>query len=438
MKDPIGFAKRALIAALALLTSPGAVHAAPEPATFTIAVIPDTQFYLDYTHQKAEGFPFDARDMFRDQMRYIAAHARSAGGDIAFATSVGDIWEHQTRIIDADHARQGMKVLPNPFLDAFLAPTDKTRTVEMPAAEAGYRILDGKLPFSVVPGNHDYDAMWTDPRWPPAADPRKAGDNPRPYGMLHPGGLANWTSIFGAASSFFAGKPWYVASFHDGADSAQTFAAGGYLFLHIGLEMAPSDEVLAWAAKVIRQHPGRPTIVSTHDHLDTSAQRLPNPVVDMRAVDPRHNNPEQVWEKFLSRHDQIFLVLSGHEHGQARRIDNNVHGHQVFQLLADYQARAQSAYDAGLKPDPSLGVGDGWLRLMTFDMRSPVPRISVRTYSTHYRAFSSEIASYADWYHAQEQPGMSADAFLAQDAFNLDLLDFRSRFGAPFERDIRP
>ena len=30
----------------------------------------------------------------------------------------------------------------------------------MPKAAEGYRLISGKVPFSVVPGNHDYDAMW--------------------------------------------------------------------------------------------------------------------------------------------------------------------------------------------------------------------------------------------------------------------------------------
>lgn len=425
----------ALAAAWAL---PGGVvaKAAPAEARFTIAVIPDTQFYLDYTHQRAEGFPFDAREMFFEQMRYIAAAARSQGGDIVFATSVGDVWEHQTKRMDPEHAARGLKALPNPFLDKYLAPTEKTRTVEMAAARAGYRILRDKLPFSVVPGNHDYDALWTDPRFPPAADPLNAPGHLRPYGMLHPGGLENWTSIFGDRSEFFKGKPWYVASFRDGANSAQVFEGGGYRFLHIGLEMAPSDEVLRWATSVLHAHPGQPTIISTHDHLDTSARRLPNPAVDMEAVDPDHNNPEQLWQKFLRRHDQIFLVLSGHEHAQAFRTDSNDAGHKVYQLLADYQARAQSAYDAGLKPDPSLGIGDGWLRLMRFDMSGDDPTIAVKTYSTHYRAYATDIANYAAWYRDQEKPGMSDEAFATQDTFEISLDDFRKRFGSPDSRDV--
>ena len=43
--------------------------------SFTVAVIPDTQNYLDYTHQKSEGFSLDASDQFLSQMKYIAEHS---------------------------------------------------------------------------------------------------------------------------------------------------------------------------------------------------------------------------------------------------------------------------------------------------------------------------------------------------------------------------
>ena len=51
--------------------------------SFTVAVIPDTQNYLDYTHQKSEGFSLDASDQFLSQMKYIADHSILNGGDIA-------------------------------------------------------------------------------------------------------------------------------------------------------------------------------------------------------------------------------------------------------------------------------------------------------------------------------------------------------------------
>ena len=93
-----------------------------------------------------------------------------------------------------------------------------------------------------------------------------------------------------------------------------------------------------------------------------------------------------VWDKFISRNDQIFLVLCGHEHAQAFRADDNASGHKVYQVLADYQSRHQTADDAGYKRfHPEEGIGDGWMRLMSFDMSTPTPRVHVHTYSTVYK-----------------------------------------------------
>ena len=416
----------ALLAAVAALSG-AAVPALAQDRSFTIAAIPDTQNYTDYTHQTAEGFKFDADRMFLDQMAYIAANLRSNGGDIDFVTALGDVWQHQTLTIDPGHAARGFKRVANPILDAHFAPTPKVTTVEIATARKGYEMIAGKVPFSVVPGNHDYDAMWTDSSHPPAA---KFTDMSS-LGMLHPGGLDNFRSLFGADKPFFKNKSWYVASHDGGADSAQIFKAGGYTFLHIGLQFDAPNASLEWAAKVIAEHPGLPTIVSTHDYMTKEGERVPNPIIDGHAVDADNNSPQMVWDKFISQHDQIFLVLCGHEHGQAMRVDNNRAGHPVWQVLADYQDRRQSAIDAGAKMGPGEGIGDGWLRLMRFDMGSATPTIQVRTYSTHYKKQSRDTAEYAAWYKAAEKPKLSDEAFHGEDDFRIDLTGFRKRFGNP-------
>jgi hypothetical protein len=38
---------------------------------FTLAVIPDTQNYLDFSDQRASGLSFDAAEIFYEQMAYI-------------------------------------------------------------------------------------------------------------------------------------------------------------------------------------------------------------------------------------------------------------------------------------------------------------------------------------------------------------------------------
>lgn len=425
MNSLMRFTRRVTVACMLVIATVGA-PALAEDTSFTIAVIPDTQNYMDYTHQKAENFVFDANEMFFEQMRYVAANLESQGGDIAFVTSLGDNWQHQTLKIDRGHADRGFKIAPNPTLDTHFAPSDKVRTVEMPAARKGWELLRGKVPFSVVPGNHDYDAMWTDSRFPPAAKPDPK--DPSTFGMLHPGGLDNFRSVFGSQTPFFKGQPWYIASHDGGADSAQIFTAGGYRFLHIGLQFSAPDASLEWAASVVKANPGLPTIVTTHDYMDTNGQRLANPLINANKVDPNDNSPEMLWQKFISQHDQIFLVLCGHEHGQAFRTDANRFGNPVYQVLSDYQSRGQTAKDAGVQSEWPAEIGDGWLRTMTFDMATPTPTIKIRTYSTHYKKLSTETPDYAKWYRGKEQPRMTDAQFQAADDFKITLTDFRNRF----------
>jgi len=412
---------------------------------FTLAVIPDTQNMLDYRHQRAAGFAFDANDLFVAQMAFLAQNARQNGGDIAFVAAVGDVWQHQSQDIDADHSARGHRAVENPFFAMELEVTDKTRAIELPAALAGYRLIDGLIPFGVAPGNHDYDAMWSDASHPPvsveelgariAADPGLRPEHrPDLIGMLHIGGLDNFRSVFGAQSDFFRDKPWYVSSYNGGANSAQIFSAGGYTFLHLALEMQPMDDVLDWAAGVMREHPGLPTILSTHDYLSVQGERKPGAILDLKRIDDRHNDAEALWNKLIRNNDQIFLVLCGHQHGQALRIDDNAAGHKVYQVLADYQDRGQSSLDAGVARNfrgQPVPTGDAWLRLMQFDFSGQVAQLRVRTWSPHYGSYSGDLPDYAAWYREHEQPGMSDEEFLAADDYVLELADFRSRFGAP-------
>ncbi|MEZ4332244.1 MAG: serine/threonine protein phosphatase [Myxococcota bacterium] len=441
---PSASAALGLLAVFALIGLPGCgglrgqgADRDPSATVFEIAMIPDTQNYVDYTHQREAGFVFDASLLLIEQMEWIASRTAPRGGEIAFVAAVGDVWQHQSRPIDEEHADRGMGSVPNPVFAGHFEPTPKTQSFEIPKAIEAYEILAATgVPFGVAPGNHDYDAMWTSDRFPPDLNKPRNEITMDDIGVLHVGGLDNFRSAFGDDKPFFAGKPWYVASFRGGANSAQVFRAGGYAFLHFALEMQADDEVVAWVESVLAQHPNRPTILSTHDFLDPRSQRRANPLVDLDRVDPEHHNSaEELFRKLIVKHDQIFLVLCGHHHGQGFRVDPNEAGHEVYQMLADYQDRGQVGLDSGQPLDPFLrgptGLGDGWLRILRFETGGVAPRIEVRTYSTHYRELSSEIDQYATWYRAHEQPDMSEEAFLAAEEFTIPLVDFRERFGPP-------
>lgn len=404
---------------------------------FTIAVIPDTQNYLDYTRQQNEGFGINGADLFIEQMEYIAANTVTNGGEIEFVTSVGDVWQNFDRKIDPDHYERGMRQIP--FTERVLTrllnrPSEEivaaVANFEVPMAKRGYDILaETGIPFSVVPGNHDYDAWWTVNARADLANPdtEMSADEVEP--SVHIGGYNTFNSVFGPSSKYFDGKSWYISSHNGGVNSAQIFRAGGYSFLHFGFEMEPGDDVLEWAQGIINKNPGLPTIMSTHSYLNKNGERGMG--MRLAATDPdAHNNAEDVWNDFIRLNDQIFMVLNGHVPGQATRVDKNTADNYVYQLLSDYQGRHMSA----VPPLPFSGnkmLGDGWMRLMNFDFSNEVPIIDVRTYSTYYKKYSIDMPEYADWYRSFEQPDMTDEEFNAADHFTIELVDFKARFGEP-------
>ncbi len=417
-----------LVVVLLALLSFSAAQAADR--SFTLAVIPDTQNYIDFRHQKAEGFELDGSAMFIEQMRYVAANAVGNGGDIAFVASVGDVWQHQTKRIDEEHEKRGIGIESDPILGKRSVRKQQVLEFELPTATEGYRVIaEAGLPFGVAPGNHDYDASWSVAGYPPARN-KKWSERQRTvedFGILHVGGLDNFRRVFGEDTDFFKDRPWYVASYRGGANSAQRFDAGGYAFLHFALEMSPGDDVLRWVERVMQKYPGLPTIVTTHDYLNVRGERAPYPLIDLALIDPDfHNNAEQLWDELLRRHDQIFLVLCGHHHGQSFRLDLNDAGNPVYQILADYQSRGQAGLDAGRTR--RTGLGDGWLRLMRFDFGGDEARIRVRTYSSHYRRYSLDTEEYSAWYRAFEQPHLDDRDFHAMDDFVIRLDGFERRF----------
>jgi hypothetical protein len=336
---------------------------------FTIAVIPDTQNYVDNTKKQ----PASAKD-FSTETAYLATHKNAL--NLVFVTHVGDVVEHG----DGPNATPG---------DKSYGPQ-----AEWDRALCAMKILaDAGIPFGMSPGNHDYDNYYY-----------TSGSRPLTSKVM-------WNRYFGSRSWLFAFKSWYGGAsdqldYDPGLSSFQIFEAGGKNFLHISLQMEASDAALAWAQGVIDAHPNHATIVTTHSYLsppppgDTqpplaepatrnAAKYLTTSGTCTGGPQPESpggcNSAQQVWDKLISKNDQIFMVLCGHSwnptdvdgisQGENIRIDNNIAGHPVYQVLSDYQGNTTGA-DGVVGNDPG---GAGWLRLMEFDMKAGT--IHFRTYS---------------------------------------------------------
>lgn len=427
----------AILAPCLIINACSSIQPTPD-YTFTLAVIPDTQNMTDFTRQRDQGFALDSSEIFLDQMRHIASKAESQGGEIAFVASVGDVWQHQTTNYNEDHYRRGLTAIENPHLAGNLDTHEEVFSFEIPTAAAGYEyISEAGIPFGVAPGNHDYDAIWALAAFPPNLD--KPEDelelSTEDLGNLHVAGLANFRSVFGSNSDFFRDKDWYISAYNGGDNSAQLFSAGGYTFLHITLEMQAGPPMLAWAQQVIDANPGLPTIVTTHDYMNAQGERVHSPIQNLAIADPQQNGSSQaLWDNFLSKNDQIFMLLCGHQLGQALRVDENDYGNLVYQILADYQERGQAGVDAGqaLRENGlTWGIGDGWYRELDFDLSGDAALIHVKTYSSHYGAYSSNLQSYPDWYKEQENPELTDAQFYAADEYTIIMGDFFERYGEP-------
>lgn len=213
-------------------------------------------------------------------------------------------------------------------------------------ADKAMSILDDVVPYCMAPGNHD-----TGPG----------------------GGRGNFETEFldkFFPPSRFEKKPWYggVYEKHSIKNAYYYIEANGTRFLVVCLEFGPRDKVLDWANKIVADNERLQTIVLTHNYMYSDDTR----VGEGDAWNPHGypnggNDGEDMWEKFVSRHKNIFLVVSGHilHDGLGRLTSTGKNGNKVHQVLANYQMRPKG--------------GSGWLRIMTF-----VPdknKILVTTYS---------------------------------------------------------
>jgi hypothetical protein len=270
---------------------------------FCLIVVPDTQRYAAY-------FP----DIFRAQFRWIRDNA--AALNVKFVMHVGDVVEE-----GEDH--------------------------EWVVADESFAMLDGVVPYLVVPGNHDI-----------TRGSSKAG----------PRDTTKFNSVF--SPKRFAGRKWYGGNKGVNADNSFAyFEAGGQRFMVLGLEYGPTDDTLAWANHLVDNHADQhKVILVTHCYMYDDDTRLgEGDKYSPRGANPGWNDGEGIWEKLVSRRNNVVMVLSGHVKGDGTGllVSKTQDDTPVLQMLANYQFLGHG--------------GQGWLRILKF---SPNERLlEVFTYS---------------------------------------------------------
>ena len=271
---------------------------------FTIVMLPDTQCYCDTRHEQSKRrWGKDLREYFFAQTKWIKASKNML--NTRFVVHTGDITQ-----TDFDE--------------------------EWQIARNAMAEIDDVVPYVLCLGNHDLGYQ-------------KVGNTPHRYTTA-----INRTTQFNKffPRSDYVGKAYFGGTFDKSHDNSwYQFNVGDLKFMIVSLEFKPRDEVLAWANQVVASHPEHRAIVLTHMYLNNKNQRINQ---DRYKVDG--NNGEQMWQKFVKKHKNMFMVLCGHVLGNGLLTSKGDHGNDVHQILADYQ---------GLN-----NGGESWLRYFTFHPES--------------------------------------------------------------------
>ncbi len=188
--------------------------------------------------------------------------------------------------------------------------TDGNTDAEWVIAQRAIHQLNGKIPYSLVRGNHDgsdkINASFNDPSVSPYSNT---------YEGSFDGTLNNtWRTIKAGTNEI----PYLIMT----------------------LDYGPTDQVLAWAEQVVQAHPKHNVIITTHAYLFRDGTTLDSAdVCPPSSSGAQHNNGDQIWEKFVKKHENIVMVLSGHDPCDNVVVNQGagVQGNVVTQLLIDPQ-----------------------------------------------------------------------------------------------------
>ncbi len=180
--------------------------------------------------------------------------------------------------------------------------------------------LNGIVPYSLVRGNHDE---------------------------------SHYFSKYFATKEYMDQYNGYFMVEGDIRNSYKTLTFGTVDYLILNLDFGPSDAMLEWANEVVASHPNHRVIITTHayqgfdgdhftpDNVTTGADiySLTDVDITVNYTSRDYNNGKAMWEKFVSKHPNIFLVLNGHvsEEDVMLLKSEGEHGNIVNQMLIDPQ-----------------------------------------------------------------------------------------------------
>lgn len=276
----------------------------PEPTfgkdTTTLAVLPDTQYYSQkYPHH------------FETQTQWIANHYQSR--NISYMLHLGDIVQND-------------------------APK------EWEVAVRSLRALDGKVPYLLIPGNHDYSNHGRSTRLTEYFSVQK---------------MEKWPTFGGVFEKDHLDNNYHL------------FRIGEQDWIALGLEYGPRKKTMTWANEVLLKHRNRKAIIVTHGYMFYNNTRYDHRRGSQRASPYGYAGDgadgEQLWNTVIRKHPNVMMVICGHVRtgGLGYRASEGDYGNIVHEMMANYQKMR--------------GGGMAFMRLLEFHPDGET--VQVRTFS---------------------------------------------------------
>ncbi len=206
--------------------------------------------------------------------------------------------------------------------------TQQSYTAEWDYIRSQFYRLNGLLPFMMTPGNHDR-------RDPEVKQMTEYGYDIWPEELRK---NAYFHEIFG--DEIYRSQIDGNMYDWDMANTYNAFSIGDIKYLLLSLDYGASDEMLEWASGIVEQHADHRVIVVTHAYLYRDGTTVDAyDTYPATRIDGGVNDADAIWEKFASKHENIELVISGHDPWDhiVRTETEGENGNVVNQLLIDPQ-----------------------------------------------------------------------------------------------------
>ncbi len=260
--------------------------------------------------------------------------------------------------------------------------TDKSTDAEWQAAMESINKLNGKIPYVVSRGNHDTTETFNQ----------------------------NFDNDF--YKSTIDG---YMTE-GDYTNTYRYFSIKGTDYLILTLDFAPNDAVIEWANQVIESHPNHKVIAITHAYMYRDGTTLDAdgcfPPSYYESTYPGALNGDEMWEKCFSKHENVLMVLSGHDPWQdiVYRQDTTVNCNVVTQMLIDPQYLDKYIGSTGM--------------VAMFYFSNDGNTLTVRYYSVEKECYGSLVSQFTIDLGAQHSyTSNSIKSNLTEDGYSVTICD---------------